>query len=313
MRDDFDSVVADRFEVVDDVPVPHTWSRVLSKLHDPAPTSISDADVTVFDLDSPSATAGPSNGAKRMTVAALLAAAAVVAFVLVSIRRIEPPSPAAQPAPTATLPPAPPPRALFGVEDEEFTPGTYFVDEVGGSPTPRIFVTVGEGWRNSLDQGAIRNDEVGVLTFSRPEQVFSDACHANDGSYPGSVTTMDGLVAALSEQGGWLDVTVPTDITVNGYHGKTFQRTAPTTFTGCSTTGDSPLRSFDSGDRPGGWGYYEAGEVETLRVLDVNGTVILITTRLKLANQDAVAVAGLATVLDSIRIEQLSAGSQGGP
>ena len=28
MRDDFDSVVADRFKVLDDVPVPDTWSRV---------------------------------------------------------------------------------------------------------------------------------------------------------------------------------------------------------------------------------------------------------------------------------------------
>ena len=27
MRDDFDSVVADRFKVLDDVPVPDTWSR----------------------------------------------------------------------------------------------------------------------------------------------------------------------------------------------------------------------------------------------------------------------------------------------
>ena len=28
MRDDFDSVVADRFKVLDEVPVPDTWSRV---------------------------------------------------------------------------------------------------------------------------------------------------------------------------------------------------------------------------------------------------------------------------------------------
>ena len=32
MRDDFDDVVADRFKLLDDVPVPDTWSRVQVKL-----------------------------------------------------------------------------------------------------------------------------------------------------------------------------------------------------------------------------------------------------------------------------------------
>ena len=40
--------------------------------------------------------------------------------------------------------------------------------------------------------------------------------------------TLDGLVAALTEQqGGWVDVTAPSDISIDGYPGKTFQRTAP--------------------------------------------------------------------------------------
>ena len=37
IRDDFDRVVADRFTVLDDVPVPDTWSRVQFSLLDPAP------------------------------------------------------------------------------------------------------------------------------------------------------------------------------------------------------------------------------------------------------------------------------------
>ena len=40
MRDDFDSVVADRFMVLDDVPVPDTWSRVQFKLLDPTPVAV---------------------------------------------------------------------------------------------------------------------------------------------------------------------------------------------------------------------------------------------------------------------------------
>jgi hypothetical protein len=134
--------------------------------------------------------------------------------------------------------------------------------------------------------------------------VFSDACHNSDGLHPGPVTNLDGLVAALSKQGGWVNVTAPTDITINGYHGKTFQRTAPASFSGCTTGGDTPFRSWDNGDRPGGWTYYERSEIETLRILDVNGTIIMINTRLKPGHQEGPAVAGLAAVLDSIRIEQ---------
>jgi hypothetical protein len=304
MRDDFDSVVADRFTALDDVPVPDTWSRVQFKLLDPTPVPVTGEDATMIDLAAPIATDERREGPKRVVVAALLVAAAVIAIALVAIRNDDPVSPADQPSPTVTVPPTVALRALFDTVDERYVPGTYFVDEVGGSPTPRIFVTVGEGWRNSRDQGAIRNDDIGVITFSRPARVFSDACHNSDGFHPGLATTVDGLVAALSEQGGWVNVTTPTDITINGYRGKTFQRTAPASFTGCTTGGDTGFRSFDDGGRPGGWPYYERGEIETVRVLDVNGTIIMITSRLKLGYQDAAAVAGLATVFDSIRIEQ---------
>ena len=40
------------------------------------------------------------------------------------------------------------------------------------------------------------------MRFSRPDAVFSDACHPSDGYHPGPWTTLDGLVAALSEQQG---------------------------------------------------------------------------------------------------------------
>jgi hypothetical protein len=304
MRDDFDSVVADRFKLLDDVPAPDVWSRVEFKLLDPTPARFTEGDAAMIDLEPPLAIDQRRKGPKRVAVAALVAAAAVISIALVAIRRDDPVSPADQPSPTVTVPPTVALRPLFGTGDERFVPGTYFVDEVGGSPTPRIFVTLPDGWRNSRDKGAVRNDDIGVITFSRPFRVFSDACHANDGFHPGPVTTVDGLVAALSEQSGWLNVTAPTDISVNGYPGKTFQRTAPADFTGCTQTGDTPFRSFDDGGRPGGWPYYERGEIETLQVLDVNGTIIMIASRSKLGHQDAAAVAGLAAVLDSIRIEQ---------
>jgi hypothetical protein len=304
MHDDYDTLVADRFKLLDDVPVPDVWSRVQVKLLESRPGRFTEGDAAMIDLESPSAADERRKGSKRVAVAALVAAAVVVAIAIVAIRRDDPVSPADQPSPTVTVPATVPPRALFDTVDEQFVPGMYFVDEVGGSATPRIFVTIGEGWRNSRDDGAIRNDDIGVITFSRPYRVFSDACNPSDGFHPGPVTTIDGLVAALSEQSGWLNVSAPTNITINGYPGKTFQRTAPASFTGCTQTGDTAFKSFDDGGRPGGWPYYERGEIETVRVLDVNGTIIMITSRSKLGHQEAAAVAGLAAVFDSIRIEQ---------
>ena len=56
------------------------------------------------------------------------------------------------------------------------------------------------------------------------------------------MTTVDGLVAALSEQQGWADVTAPSDISVDGYSGKTFQRTAPAVLSDCPNVLDGHMR-----------------------------------------------------------------------
>ena len=195
------------------------------------------------------------------------------------------------------MPPTVAPQALFGTPEEQLLPpGTYFVDQVEGTATPPIFVTLSEGWQN-LGIG-IGNDDVGVVTFQRLDSqgVYADACHASEGIHPGPMTTLDGVVAALSEQAGWAQVTAPSDISVNGYAGKTFRRTAPADFTGCNP-GDAAFKSW-------GGSWYEPNEIETLRVFDVNGSIILINGRLKPDHQDASAVAGLAAVLDSIRIAQ---------
>ena len=299
MRDDFDPVVADRFKVLDDVAVPDTWSRVQSKVLNHMPVQFTEEQATMIDLETPSQTDEHRKGRKRFVVAGLLAAAAVAAIAIVAIRNDDPVSPADQPPPTVTAPPTVPPRALFGTFDEQFVPGTYYLDEVSGVPTPRIFITLGEGWTNGLD-GFMIDGRGGVMAFSRPDHVPFDACHTSEGWLTtGSETTLDDLVTALSEQQGWVNVTTPTDISVNGYAGKEFQRTAPADITGCS---GGEFRGWDGYGGPGGWTHYEPGEIETLRVLDLNGTTIVINTRLQ--SGDAAAAAGLAAPLDSISIEQ---------
>ena len=105
---------------------------------------------TMIDLETPVPTEPRRKGPVRVLVAGLLAAAAVVAIVLVVTRDGDDGTPADEPSPTVTVP-----RRLrercSGQQDEQLVPGTYFVDEVDGTPTPRIFVTIGAGWSNFID------------------------------------------------------------------------------------------------------------------------------------------------------------------
>jgi hypothetical protein len=124
------------------------------------------------------------------------------------------------------------------------------------------------------------------------------------------VATVDGFVTALREQqGGWADVTEPSDISVDGYVGKAFQRTAPADMSGCTTrdggsrfSGDAVLPSWESSD--GINMGYAPGQIETLWVLDIDGTVVVISTELW-PGPSATAHADFAdAVLDSIRIDR---------
>jgi hypothetical protein len=215
-----------------------------------------------------------------------------------------------------TLPPTVPPRPLPGT-DALLVPGTYFVDEVSGTPTPRIFFTLGAGWGGGGGVGLIAKRDIGVVAFDRPSAVFSDACHPSDGYHPGPVSTLDGLVAALSEQEGWADVTAPSDISIDGYVGKAFQRTAPADMvSNCDTRsgigeripdgvpGYPDFRSWEKPDPASGFGgdYYEPGEIETLWLLDIDGTVVVISTGLWPGPTAADNADFAAAVLDSIRI-----------
>jgi hypothetical protein len=287
------------------------------------------------DLEPTSATSPPSRNRRRIAQGVLAAAAVVVVIALVATRDDDA-TPADQPSPTVTVLPTTLPRALPNA------PGTrtYVVDEVSGIPTPRILVTVGAGWDGArTDEGGWHigkseadpddatplgtttfDDElqraIGVMDFSHPIAVYSDACHWEAGNHPGPVDTLDGLVAALTEQQGWAEVTAPSDISVDGYAGKAFQRTAPADMSNCSTrrygtrTSDGPgmfpdFRSWENAHGPFGWGgnYYEPGEIETLWVLDLGGTVIIISTGAWPEPSAGADADFAADVLDSIRID----------
>jgi hypothetical protein len=262
----------------------------------------------------------PSSSRRWPTLIAV-AAAAVVAIVLVVIRNDEA-TPADQPSPTATVPPTLPPRALSD-SSGWLLPGTYFVDEVEKTPTPRILFTIGTGYRN--DGGRV-TDNLFDFRFSRPGAVFSNACHWEDGYHPGPLTTVDALVAALSEQGGWAEVTAPSNVVIDGYAGTAFQRTAPADITNCDTYffGRQLQPLFASWQlEAGDWapasgnlaGFaYGPGHIESLVVLDIDGTIVVISSRPipyslsepepSLTLTSGAVSAEFAAVLDSIRIER---------
>ena len=291
-----------------------TDANVVTEMHD----------LVTMDLEPTIAPSAPSRN-RRLVAQVILAAAAVVVVALVA-NRDDDATPADQPSPAVTVPSTTPPRPLrTAPEDPELlAPGTYFVDEVAGTPTPRIFVTIGAGWSTDGDGQELwtnrrhpprrPEDLVGFIMFSRPDKVYLDACHLNDGFYPGPATTLDGLVTALMEQqGGWVDVTAPSDISIDGYPGKTFQRTVPAVLTDCPnmTPGrmrdpeldGNALRSWlnENEESVAGW-YYEPGQVETLMVLDIDGTVVVINANLWVT-ASATDRAEFADVLDSIRID----------
>jgi hypothetical protein len=106
MRDDFDSVVADRFKVLDHVPVPDTRSRVLDQV--PVPDTWSriksnEEVLTMVDLETAVPPEARQKRTMRVLVAGIAAAAAVVAIVLLASRFGDDATPSDEPSPTVAV------------------------------------------------------------------------------------------------------------------------------------------------------------------------------------------------------------------
>ena len=262
------------------------------KAHQPSGINqFTEEQAPMIDLETPSQTDEHRRRPKRVVLAGLVAAAAVAAIALVAIRKDDPvsPAPAEEPPPTVTVPPTTtPPPALFGTPGALLTPGTYSVDVVDGVPTTPIHVTVGDGFGVFDDFGL--DGDGNAMTFSRLDRVFLDACNPGD-EHPGPLTTLDSLAAALHEQRGWIDVTAPSDISVDGYAGKAFQRTAPADLSACLET---HLNSWEQS-------VYAPGETVTTWVLDLDGNLIVVEARVE-PGQSPEMAAEITAMLDSIRI-----------
>jgi len=190
------------------------------------------------------------------------------------------------PAPTPTPMPLP-------QDARSLAPGAYVI----GDPFPvRVTVEVPEGWTagtyGPLETGVSRVDDGGGVAFVIVDNVVNDPCDASQAQLvPAVGPSVDDLVVAISSWAGF-EATEPIDVTVDGFHGKQFELTAPG-------------RSFCHGDiftwstvqRANG---VSANEVNLLRIVDVAGTRVLVAAAHQPGKTTAREVAEIRSVFDSV-------------
>lgn len=229
-------------------------------------------------------------------VAAVVVGAAIIggALILGGGGVGQPPSesnPPASTSPNASRSDSELPRA-----EQPLQPGTYFL---AGFPVPIRF-DVTEGFRScssgSLEQAVCTeidgNSGNPGLVFLVIDNVVADPCDPNEELLDPAVgPTVDDLVAALSALPGF-EVTAPEDVTISGFSGKRLQLTAPT------DRGDCDLSTWAVDGAVNAVG---PGEVNDLRILDVNGERVVITTAYFADTEDLVPA--VEQIVDSIQIE----------
>jgi hypothetical protein len=173
------------------------------------------------------------------------------------------PTPSSTPSPTPTLTPPPidggnlPP--LVTIE-----PGTY---EMAGFPV-RATVEVPAGWfecsASVVEQSVCAGEDESGVGLMIVESVVADPC-ATTKEGPPLGPTVDDLADAIAGLPGF-DVTDPVEVTVDGHPGKELTVTAPANPSCLLLTWTGPFRTNG----------VSAGEVNRVRIVDVDGVRVLI-------------------------------------
>jgi len=250
-----------------------------------------------------------------MTIPARIAtaAAAVVAIALIgaiAFSRVGGVgSPAATPIPTPVPRPSPTPSPIALPTDPGTltvtTPGTYLAGDPFRVP---VTVQVPAGWEGKvggpnaafLDRLPEGSGGAGIsLTLS--QSIYADPCHDRGLLSPQPGPSVDDLATALSKLPGFTSTT-PTDVTIDGYSGKQLTLTAPADFSGCSLTPDGyrlwrlPL---------GGIQAFNEYQSTTLRILDVNGTRLIVSSD-SWPTSDPAGRTETQAIVDSIQFQKSS-------
>jgi hypothetical protein len=235
----------------------------------------------------------------RLMLTATAAAAVLVAVILgynlipgtggVGGQSTPPPTP----IPTSTASPSP----LSTAGDSDLSPGSYFLP---GFPVGISFA-VSTGWvtcsASAVEQGICytpTGDPPTALAFLIVDNVVADPCSAGEkGLDPPVGPSVDDLVTAISGLDGFAS-TAPLDVTIDGHPGKEFTVTAPNSIR-CD------WKTWATSDRTNGVG---PGEVNMLRILDVNGTRVMISGAYHPSSPMAAeGLAALRQVMTSVRIQ----------
>jgi hypothetical protein len=228
-------------------------------------------------------------------------AAAVVIAVVLAANFLSGPSVGGGPeaSPTVTIAASAPvsPVELPITEGRPLTAGTY---TLSASFPVGITFEVPPGWQSCSGgpvEQAVCQDAEGftsvAVTFLILDNVVADPCDPDPQLLDPPVgPSVDDLVAAISNLSE-LDVTAPIDVTVDGFRGKEFTVTAP------DSAEDCDLWTWATPDRTTG---VSPGEINVMRVLDVDGTRVVITdTYFAEASEDGLSA--LPELMASIQIE----------
>jgi len=228
-----------------------------------------------------------------------IAAAAVVIVAMLGIRFLAVPGPSVGgPAQEPTPTPAVNPMALVDAPGGELAAGTYIVDD----PFPvRITFDVPPGWfaeaQGQVELG-VASDPGRGISLLIVDNVVVDPCDASRAQLDPPVgPSVEDLVNAISNLPGF-EATDVIDITLDGFDGKQFEVTAPDGAGLCQLDG-AGLGTWSTEDRTNGVG---PGEVNVLRILDVDGVRLMIAGAYHPADTSADELAELQRIMDSIRL-----------
>lgn len=137
------------------------------------------------------------------------------------------------------------------------------------------------------------------IAFLTVDNVVADPCDRSDPELDPPVgPSVDDLVAAISNLQGF-DVTDASDVTVDGFSGRQFELTAPDGDGGCADVSDDGFGTWTTPSRTNGMG---PGEVNLLRVLDVDGVRLVVTAAYHPATASAEEFAEIRRVFESVHI-----------
>lgn len=175
--------------------------------------------------------------------------------------------------------------------------GTY---DLGPDFPVSISFVVPAGWLSCVNNAGLLcpADGWGGVNIFIVTNVVADPCDETALRDPSVGPTVENLVTAISSL-PWSAVTLPTDITINGFRGKELEVTAPVS-SPCVGTDEFATWATTLTDRATN---VSPGERNRLRILDVHGTRVVIAGASLPGTTSAQLLAEINAIIDSVRIE----------